>query len=232
MHLYNLTVLPPSAITCTTVGSFTGTRQQDICVCRGGTRLELLRPDASTGKLSSVVTSDVFGTIRSLTSFRLTGSNKDYIIIGSDSGRIVVVEFDPILNGFVKLHQETYGKSGSRRVVPGQYLATDPKGRAVMVSAMEKSKLVYILNRDSAANLTISSPLEAHKSDAIIHHVVGVDVGFENPLFAALEVDYGDSDQDPTGEAFNIAEKKMVRAYRASGKYVTAGPRWSKCNKR
>lgn len=60
---------------------------------------------------------------------------------------------------------------------------------------------------DSAANLTISSPLKAHKSNAIIHHVVGVDVGFENPLFAALEVDYGESDQDHTGEAFNSAEK-------------------------
>jgi splicing factor 3B subunit 3 len=84
---------------------------------------------------------------------------------------------------------------------------------------------VYILNRDQAANLTISSPLEAHKAHAIIHSIVrtqplvsrvcrfsaqvGVDVGFENPLFAALEVDYGDSDQDPSGEAFNAAEKVL-----------------------
>ncbi|PLW12995.1 hypothetical protein PCANC_20927 [Puccinia coronata f. sp. avenae] len=210
MHLYNLTILPPSAITAATVGSFSGTRQQDICVCRGGTRLELLRPDSTTGKLSSVVSTQVFATIRSLSSFRLTGGNKDYIILGSDSGRIVVLEFDPTANAFVKLHQETYGKSGPRRVVPGQYLATDPKGRAVMIAAIEKSKLVYILNRDSAANLTISSPLEAHKSNAIIHHIVGVDVGFENPLFAALEVDYGEADQDPTGEAFNAAEKMLT----------------------
>ncbi len=76
-----------------------------------------------------------------------------------------------------------------------------------MVAAMEKAKLVYILNRDAAANLTISSPLEAHKNAAIIHHIVGLDVGFENPMFAALEVDYTESDQDPTGEAFNNAEK-------------------------
>jgi len=76
-----------------------------------------------------------------------------------------------------------------------------------MISAMEKAKLVYILNRDAAANLTISSPLEAHKNSAIIHHIIGVDVGFDNPMYAALEVDYGDSDQDPTGEAFHKAEK-------------------------
>ena len=76
-----------------------------------------------------------------------------------------------------------------------------------MIAAMEKVKLVHILNRDAAANLTISSPLEAHKNAAIIHHIVGLDVGFENPMFAALEVEYTESDQDPTGEAFNKAEK-------------------------
>ena len=32
-------------------------------------------------------------------------------------------------------------------------------------------------------------------------------VGYENPLFATLEVDYEDSDRDPTGEAFERAEK-------------------------
>jgi splicing factor 3B subunit 3 len=29
---------------------------------------------------------------------------------------------------------------------------------------------------------------------------VGVDVGFENPLFACLEIDYEEADNDPTGE--------------------------------
>jgi splicing factor 3B subunit 3 len=77
-----------------------------------------------------------------------------------------------------------------------------------MIAAMEKAKLVYILNRDAAANLTISSSLEAHKNAAFIHHIVGLDVGFENGMFAVLEVEYTESDQDPsTGEAFNKVEK-------------------------
>lgn len=58
------------------------------------------------------------------------------------------------------------------------------------VGAIEKQKLVYILNRDAAARLTISSPLEAHKANTLVYHVVGVDVGFENPMFACLEMDY------------------------------------------
>ncbi|KAF8134537.1 CPSF A subunit region-domain-containing protein [Boletus edulis] len=209
MHLYNLTLQPPTAATQAIVGNFSGARAQEIIVSRG-TRLELLRPDVQTGKLSTVIASDVFGSIRSLAAFRLTGSTKDYAIVGSDSGRIVILDYDPKTSSFVKLHQETFGKSGPRRIVPGQYLATDPKGRSVMISAMEKAKLVYILNRDAAANLTISSPLEAHKNNAIIHHIIGLDVGFENPMFAVLEVDYTESDQDPTGEAFNNAEKMLT----------------------
>ncbi|KAK0448811.1 mono-functional DNA-alkylating methyl methanesulfonate N-term-domain-containing protein [Armillaria borealis] len=209
MHLYNLTLQPPTAITQAIVGNFSGARQQEIIVSHG-TRLELLRPDPQTGKVSTVIATDVFGSIRSLAAFRLTGGTKDYAIVGSDSGRIVILDYDPKTSNFVKLHQETFGKSGARRIVPGQYLATDPKGRSVMISAMEKSKLVYILNRDAAANLTISSPLEAHKNSAIIHHIVGLDVGFENPMYAALEVDYSESDQDPTGEAFNRAEKMLT----------------------
>ncbi|TFK67363.1 hypothetical protein BDN72DRAFT_798974 [Pluteus cervinus] len=209
MHLYNLTLQPPTATSQAIVGNFSGAREQEIIISHG-TRLELLRADKNTGKLSTVIASDVFGQIRSLASFRLTGGTKDYAIVGSDSGRIIILDYDPKTSSFVKLHEETFGKSGARRIVPGQYLATDPKGRSVMISAMEKSKLVYILNRDTAANLTISSPLEAHKPSAIIHHIVGVDVGFENPMYAALEVDYAESDQDPTGEAFKNAEKMLT----------------------
>ena len=88
-----------------------------------------------------------------------------------------------------------------------------------MISAVEKAKLVYILNRDAAANLTISSPLEAHKNQAIIHHIIGLDVGFENPTFAALEVDYSEADQDPTGEAFNNAEKVTSQSNLIFGRF-------------
>jgi len=59
-----------------------------------------------------------------------------------------------------------------------------------VIGAIEKQKLVYILNRDAEARLTISSPLEAHKSNTLVYHTVGVDVGFENPMFACLEIDY------------------------------------------
>lgn len=91
---------------------------------------------------------------------------------------------------FKKIHEETYGKSGCRRTIAGQYLAVDPKGRAIMIGAIEKQKLVYVLNRNATAELTISSPLEANKSHTLCYSMCGVDVGFENPTFACLEVNF------------------------------------------
>lgn len=75
MHLYNLTIQTPSAASQAVVGNFSGVRQQEIIVSYG-TRLELLRPDAQTGKVSTVLATDVFGSIRSLAAFRLTGGTK------------------------------------------------------------------------------------------------------------------------------------------------------------
>jgi splicing factor 3B subunit 3 len=57
---------------------------------------------------------------------------------------------------------------------------------------------VYIFNRDASANLTISSPLEAHKANTIHFSIVAVDVGFDNPVFACIELDYTEADSDPT----------------------------------
>eukprot|EP00894_Picocystis_sp_ML_P002052 jgi/Pico_ML_1/52569/g3256.t1 len=109
------------------------------------------------GRIRSVYACEVFGCIRSLATFRLPGGNRDYLIVGSDSGRIVILFYDTKTNAFYKVHQETFG-------------------------------------RDNKANLTISSPLEAHKSHHVLHHVVGMDCGFDNPIFAVLEVDHGGKD--------------------------------------
>lgn len=134
----------------------------------------------------------------------------DYIIIGSDSGRITIIECVPSQKRFNRIHLETFGKSGIRRVIPGQYLAVDPKGRACLIASIEKNKLVYVLNRNAQAELTISSPLEAHKPQILVFALTALDVGYENPVFAALEVDYSESDQDPTGQAYAEVEKQLV----------------------
>ncbi|EFO25190.1 hypothetical protein LOAG_03297 [Loa loa] len=199
MYLYNLTLQGSSAINQAIHGSFCGLpKQQEVCIARGNL-LQLLFCDPKTGKIHILCSHNAFGIIRSLLAFRLTGGTKDYIVVGSDAGRIVILEYNTQKVCFERVHQETFGKTGCRRIVPGQFLAIDPKGRAILIGAVERQKLVYIMNRDASANLTISSPLEAHKSHCICYSVVGVDVGFENPTFACLEVDYEEVDHDSTG---------------------------------
>lgn len=209
MYLYNLTLKDASVITHAIVGEFSGRigdrkrPRYEIALAKGRI-LEIVRIDEQTGKVQTVINVKVFALIRSMAAFRLTGSYKDYLAIGSDSGRLIILEYLPDKGRFEKVHQETFGRSGCRRIVPGQYIACDSKGRAVMIGALEKQKLVYQLNRDTQLNLTISSPLEAHTVNTFVFGLINIDVGYENPLFACLEVEYEEADGDPSG----IAAKK------------------------
>jgi splicing factor 3B subunit 3 len=164
-----------------------------------------------SAKLVNLISKEIFGQIRKIMPFRLTGNKKDFIIVGSDSGRIVILEVNLEKREFVKIHQETFGKTGCRRVVPGEFIACDPKGRAIMISAIEKQKFVYITGRDSENKMTISSPLEAHKSNTICFELAGLDVSYENPLFACLEVEYGDSENE--NSSINTGESQKILVY-------------------
>lgn len=209
LHLYSVTLQKPTAFVKSIVGQFSGKASQEIVVIRGS-YLELYRIDKVSEKILLLLSYNLFGTLRSIAPFRIAGSSKDHIIITSDSGRVVILDYDANKNSFEEIHTETYGKTGIRRIVPGQYLTVDPKGRAALIASVEKNKLVYVLNRDSAANVTISSPLEAHTARTIVYDVTSVDVGYENPMFAALEVDYTNAESDPTGRAYDEVEKKLI----------------------
>ena len=75
MHLYQLTLQKSSAIYNAVHGNFSGTKMQEIAVSRGKV-LELLRPDPNTGKVHPLFATEVFGVIRDMMSFRLTGGTK------------------------------------------------------------------------------------------------------------------------------------------------------------
>ena len=65
-----------------------------------------------------------------------------------------------------------------------------------MVAAIEKRKLVYVLNRDTTGKPTVASPLEAHRARTLTYDVVGLDNGYDNPIFAVLEIQYPETDGD------------------------------------
>ena len=205
LSLYNLTLENGGSISSSCYGSFSAPKAQELVVARGQ-NLEMLRVGPQ-GNMISVAMQNVFGLIRRIAAFRLSGTNRDYLVMTSDAGRIIVLEFDGVKNKWKKIHQETYGKTGIRRAVPGEYLATDPIGRTVMIGAIEKQKFVYILGRDGQSRLTISSPLEAHKSANMTFALVGLDVGWENPVFAAIELDHSELDEDAT---VDFAHKYLI----------------------
>ncbi|XP_044724283.1 mono-functional DNA-alkylating methyl methanesulfonate n-term domain-containing protein [Hirsutella rhossiliensis] len=217
MFLYSLTIQPPSHVVQAVLGQFGNTKEQ-LIVTAAGSQLTLLRPDPTVGKVHTVLTHDVFGIVRSLAACRVTGSSKDFLVVASDSGRATIVEYLTEQNRFCRVHMETYGKSGIRRVIPGEYLVCDPRGRAFLVASVEKNKLVYVLNRiagasgegNLAAELTISSPLEAHKPGVMVIAMVALDVAYLNPVFAALEVDCSEVDQDATGQAMEEVQTQLV----------------------
>ena len=67
---------------------------QTQCLTKRSTRqvLDLLRPDEN-GKMQTVCSTEVFGVLRAIVPFRLTGANRDYLILGTDAGRIMIVEY-------------------------------------------------------------------------------------------------------------------------------------------
>ena len=60
---------------------------QEIVVSRGKT-LELLKPDPNTGKVHTLLSAEVFGIVRSLMSFRLTGGGKASVFVSLGLSRI------------------------------------------------------------------------------------------------------------------------------------------------
>lgn len=200
VHLYSLSLQRPTGISHAAYGNFSAPKVNEFVVVRAAKVIELLRPD-ETGHMKVIYSTEVFGVIRSIAVFRVMGASRDYLMIGSDSGRLIAIEYDNVRGCFQKILQETFGRSGCRRVVPGQYVAVDPKGRVVMVAALEKQKLVYNLNRDENNKLTVSSPIEAHRSNTVVHSLCALEVGFDAPEFAALEVNHEDLDIGAQTEA-------------------------------
>ena len=183
VHLYSVTLKAASDMYGAAGGSFSGERQHEVAVALGCGSLALL--SVADGRVTELGVSPTFGRVRALAAFRLMGASRDHLVVASDSGRVAILSWEG--GSWSAVHLETYGRSGLRRTVPGQWLAVDPRGRAFMLGAVEKSKLVYILNRDSEQQLTISSPLEAHRAHSVVFDATGLDVGYDNPVFAVLE---------------------------------------------
>lgn len=134
--------------------------------------------------------------MRSLTSFQVAATGKDYIALTSDSGNLSLIECDSSQRKFIVLFNEPFAKSGIRRLSPGNEIVVDSKGRTLFLTAMERDKLAYVVNRDWENQLTVGSPVEVKRTNWVTMHSIGLDVGFENPIFAAIEMQNVEGDEE------------------------------------
>lgn len=176
------------------IGEFVEGGGQQVCVAKTSGVLELYAIQTTEERtiLKLLQRIETHSILRQIVTVRLTGDKRDLLAVTSDAGAWTLVDFVK-----PKFQSVVFGKTGCRRSTPGNYVASDPKGRAVLISAVEKRKLVYVLNHSSGST-TIASPLEAHRARTITFATVGVDNGYDNPIFATLEQQYQeDEDCDP-----------------------------------
>ncbi|OQO05830.1 hypothetical protein B0A48_09925 [Cryoendolithus antarcticus] len=198
---YSITLEPGSAPTAACMCSVlpAQSKEQQIFEARGErVFLRRLVIDGEDVKVETMVEHDTFSIVRGVGSFRIPGMKEDLLTISSDSGRMSMLRYLHEKNKFERIHLETFGKSGVRRTVPGQYLAVDPRGRCLMMASVEKNKVVYIFQRNSDGEINISSPHEANQMSALCVDVCPLDTGWEHPVFGALEIDYSAVESDPS----------------------------------
>ncbi|CAG84677.2 DEHA2A08932p [Debaryomyces hansenii CBS767] len=212
LYLYNLTIKHPSSCIASIVGQFLGNKKSQEIILANSTSIELWKADSNTGKLEKIYQQASFGIIQGIDKIRLVGTQKDYVVITSDSGKLVVLEFDIEKLQFVPLFQEPHSKNGLRRTSPGEYLCVDPHNRAILIGAIEKNKLVYKVQSNDEGKLELSSPLETFSKHTLTLQICAMDTGFENPMFAAIECDYNARQQD-NGEEEDAGEASLLLNY-------------------
>lgn len=186
-YLYNLTLQRSSSAIQCCIGNFTGAKHQQQIVRCTQTALELWTFNRRTGALTKVLEQYAYSNLRNISAFRPSGFDKDYLIVTSDSGDLCILELDKESFKFGKVVDLPYTKTGIRAITPGEFIALDGQSRAFLLGAILKNKCACSIIRDEANKPSISSLLEANNSGTVTFAMCGLDVGFEDPLFAAIE---------------------------------------------
>lgn len=212
MNLLSNTLLEPTSITHLSYGNFLSKSKVTLVAIRGSTVLHLFLQNE--GSLTKVLSHEIFAQVRQIRNYRPLGSQKDLLIMTSDSGNLTLVEFFEEKDKFQLkvIFNETYFKTGCRRISPGARIEVDVKGRGIFLTANEKNKILFMNKVDHSQALLIESPVEANNENFICFDVKTLDMGYENPLFIALESDYGDP-SDPNSSISTGVVTKQVSFY-------------------
>ena len=234
MYLGNVTIKQSTTVSQSIIGNFISPNRLDLIIVKGSSKIELVHIEDSTQiKYDILISLETFSHIRRIAPMKDTYTKKDNLVVLSDSGKLVIFEIDIDKKKFVRINQEIYGKSGCRRITPGEYLAIDNKSRAMMIGGIEKEKFVYIFkeinnnlilnaNLEENKNINInaddndynrkviSSPLEVFTPQHICYDLISLEVGYANPIFVSIEVKYN-STQDWVNSNYEINKENQFQ---------------------
>lgn len=193
LYLYNLTLKQPSLPFKSVIGQFSGSKKEQQLVLISATVIEVHQPKPDTGKLHKLSLQPAFGIIQNADKLRLPGTQQDVLVLTSDSGNIIVAYYNKDTCKFEPRIQEPHSKNGLRRLTPGEFLSVSPNNGAIMIGALERTKFLYKVEMESSTGqIKLSSPLESKASGMLTLDLCALDTGYENPMWAAIEVDYND----------------------------------------
>ena len=203
IHLYNYTLQPPHHVVNSCVGCFTelakrpsGEKINQELVANLGTYLSLYHQDEDSDLMKRIMIEPMYTHIFSVSTLVIPGAQytHDYLVASSDSGNITIFDLGNLK--FKSIICIPYARVGMRRTEPGFYMCTSPCGRVIFTTAIQKNRVAWTLIKDDQDIPIIRAPIETSRSHSITEAVVSLDVGYESPLFAALER-YHKGDQPP-----------------------------------
>lgn len=193
LWLYHLTLRPPSNAFASVVGNFSGEKKVQELVVATNSTIEVYRPNVESGKLEKYLSQKAFALIQRIDKIRMAGTTKDLLVVTADSGMLTVLLLQDSMR-FVPIVQAPHSKNSLRRLTPGEYLCVEPRGRAIFVAAIERDALTYKVEKDeNGSSIALSSPLTISTKNNLTLSVCALDTNYENPMWAAIEVDYTES---------------------------------------
>ena len=215
MHFVQLLAPRLRRVVAAAFGSFSAGRAQEVVVARQGGALELLRPDEATGRLATVASTATFSLRAAALRLAPTrAATRDVDLAVGHGTRRCCASTPP---GGPDAHPlETFKArraAGARERRPvGGAPTSRVWGRAVMVAAVERTKLRVHAEAEPPARATMAARvLEAHKARAASFAAVAhLDVGFEVRASRRSSSTTQTPSADASGEAARDAEKVLT----------------------
>lgn len=175
---------------------YSGKRRKELQLCLATQNCVELY-DVSEGSLQSLGKWPISATILSMSKLNLDKCPHTILVLMTDSGNLTFWKFErDSLSGKVfprTLANEPIWRSGIRRYAPQSYMACDKQSRCVFLGGLERTKMC-VLTDWQHGKLVVSSPVELQRQNRVTLAMASCDVGFDNPVTAAIELENETSD--------------------------------------